>query len=131
MTGTGQPDLNQQLIENSGTGVSGGSSHSSTAGAAGGLTATAVLKQPVFGTPKLSEHKLYGSHDSAGSGISSQALQEWPVKDCRDYVVSTQMVTDQGRLPLCNRCVAPWHVYGSTHAAWKSQAVGMSHDSSP
>eukprot|EP00878_Enallax_costatus_P008420 GHUV01008801.1.p1 GENE.GHUV01008801.1~~GHUV01008801.1.p1 ORF type:complete len:575 (+),score=160.71 GHUV01008801.1:1377-3101(+) len=92
---TQRTDLNQQLIEGTSTtdstsnaadtSSSTASSSSAAETPAGSPSAAEVLAQPVFGTPNISGHKLYGSHEPTGS-FSSQALQEWQIKDCHDYV---------------------------------------------
>jgi hypothetical protein len=49
--------------------------------------AGSVLKQLVLATPKQSSYSLYGSHAADGTVFTAQQLQEWPVQDCKDYVV--------------------------------------------
>jgi hypothetical protein len=82
--GAEQPQLTQHLVDSS-------ISQDSDTGSADAPTskpAGSVLKQLVLATPKQSSYSLYGSHAADGTTFTAQQLQEWPVQDCKDYMVS-------------------------------------------
>jgi 2-keto-4-pentenoate hydratase/2-oxohepta-3-ene-1,7-dioic acid hydratase in catechol pathway len=62
-------------------------SDSVTADAPTSKAAGSVLKQLVLATATQSSYSLYGSHEADGAAFTAQQLQEWPVQDCKDYVV--------------------------------------------
>jgi hypothetical protein len=78
-----QPQLTQQIVDSS---IS-KDSDSGSADAPTSKPAASVLKQLVLATPKESSYSLYGSHAADGTVFTLQQLQEWPVQDCKDYVV--------------------------------------------
>jgi hypothetical protein len=78
-----QPQLTQQIVDSS---ISRDSDSGST-DAPTSKPAASVLKQLVLATPKQSSYSLYGSHAVDATEFTAQQLQEWPVQDCKDYVV--------------------------------------------
>jgi hypothetical protein len=81
--GAEQPQLTQHLVDSS---IS-QDSDTGSADAPISKPAASVLKQLVLATPTQSSYCLYGSHAADGNAFTAQQLQEWPVQDCKDYVV--------------------------------------------